>query len=74
MSAFIVTGETMARAVQGICAVIETFHGIGTASSDAPGRIGRLLYSMNIEAVTQRYPDCDATPQDLPGPCDDAGN
>lgn len=80
MSAFVIDNETMDRCVRTICApaqhgmVISRFADIDTRAPDAMTRIGRLLFALNIDAVCERYPDCHNEPDNLPGPCDDAGH
>ncbi len=80
MSAFVVSSDCMVRAVQAICArntygqVIRTFDGIATEGDGAATEIGRRLFTLNIEAVQQRYPETLDAPDNLPGPCDDNGN
>lgn len=80
MSAFVVDTETMDRCVSTICArgrygqIINVFAGIDTERRDARTEIGKQLFSLNIEAVMQRYPDCEDNPGNLPGPCDEDGN
>lgn len=77
MSAFVVGEDTMLRVVRGICAqskygpIVRQFAGFDTQTADAPTKIGRKLFAMNIEAVKQRYPDCRAKPADMPGPIGD---
>lgn len=72
MSAFVVSTDTMKRACLAICGrnrygqIIRTFAGIRTDEPDAATKIGRRLFTMNIEAVYQRYPDTQDTGQ-LPG-------
>jgi hypothetical protein len=76
MSAFVIDEGTMNRVVRAIChknrygQVIRKFMGIDTSERDAPTRIGRLLFTLNIEAVMQRYPDCEEKPGKLPGSYD----
>ena len=72
MSAFVIDKQTMDRVVSGICAkervngqVIRRFSGLDTTIRTNGTEIGRRLFTLNIEAVTQRYGD-----DDLPGPCD----
>jgi hypothetical protein len=73
MSAFVVDTGTMNRCVRTLCAkgrygqVIRNFAGIATDAPNAATEIGRRLFTLNIEAVTQRYPDCEDKPEDLPG-------
>lgn len=81
MSAFVVQPHTMSSAVRGICAVfgrypnfvVPLFDGIDTSRAEAPTLIGRRLFTLNIEAVQQRYPDTIDRPQDMPGPCNSDG-
>lgn len=80
MSAFVVDDACMTNVVRAICyaskwsALTEMFDGQPTRHADSATKIGRRLFALNIEAVMQRYPDCRAQPNDLPGPCDDKGN
>lgn len=73
MSAFVVSEKTMTRVVTALCArnryghILPMFGNIGTDAPDAPTKIGRLLFSLNIEAVTQRYPDCEDDQSNMPG-------
>lgn len=73
MSAFVIDEATMHRVVQGICArgrygrIVRQFAGISTDSPGAAIEIGRRLFTLNIEAVMQRYPDCQNDPSHLPG-------
>ncbi len=79
MSAFVVDTGTMDRVVRGIIAssrygqIIDRFADIDTTERGAGTRIGRLLFSLNIEAVFQRYPGCADDPGDMPGPIGDDG-
>lgn len=80
MSAFVIGKDTMDRAVAAICgtdkyyrSVVLLLDGTPTNQSDSPTTIGRRLFAMNIEAVTQRYDDCREDPNNLPGPCDAEG-
>ena len=72
MSSFVVSEDTMRRAVRAICSrnwygqIISTFAGIDTSAPTAPTEIGRRLFTLNIEAVYQRYPDTQDTGE-LPG-------
>lgn len=52
MSAYVVDERTMHRAVRGIFATMRVF-----ADSNDGTAIGRLLFAMNADAVSQRYPD-----------------
>jgi len=63
MSAFIVSPETMHRAVAAIHAARLDYPGLPNPSRNA---LGRALYTLNIEAVQQRYPDANDI-RDLPG-------
>lgn len=73
MSAFVVDTATMDRAVSAICArgrygqILSQFNGVFVDTADAPTTIGRRLFTLNIEAVMQRYPDCENDPTELPG-------
>ena len=79
MSAFVVDDDCMTRVVQAICSMgdysplVNLMDGTPTRQADSATKIGRRLFEMNIEAVTQRYPDCKADPSGLPGPVDDQG-
>lgn len=79
MSAFIVSKECMDNVVRAICArsrygaVIRTFDGLDTQEPGAATEIGRRLFSLNIEAIYQRYPDTLDQPNNMPGPCDTKG-
>jgi hypothetical protein len=76
MSAFVVGTETMDRVVAVICGqsrwgyVLRTFAGTAIPNNpEAMTEIGRKLYAMNVEAVSQRYPDCEARHDGaFPGP------
>lgn len=68
MSAFIVGHDCINRAVLGL-SLVNFPHGNATETE-----LGRKLLTLNIEAVTQRYPDTVENPNNLPGPCDDNGN
>jgi len=73
MSAFVVDTETMDKVVRVICGkgrygqIISKFRGIYTDEGDPEVTIGRMLFTLNIEAVMQRYPDCVDKPEELPG-------
>jgi len=79
MSAFIVSKECMNRVVAAICyrsrygQVIRTFDGIATDSKGAATEIGRRLFTLNVEAIYQRYPDTLDAPDNMPGPVDKSG-
>ena len=71
MSAYVVDIETMHKVVRlaakgGFC---RNLAGYSTESGTVRNldNIGRALFKMNIDAVTQRYPDCVANPENLPG-------
>jgi hypothetical protein len=74
MSAFVVGSDTMDKCVAIICArgqygqTIPVFAGVETAKNSAKTEIGRRLFTLNIEAVQQRYPDTIDKPKDMPGP------
>lgn len=61
MSAFVVSEETMTRAVRGLLAlhyghpITAEIGRIKTDSRDAGSLIGRALFALNAEAVAQRY-------------------
>jgi hypothetical protein len=80
MSAFVINTDTMHRCVRGILAksqygqVIRHFMDIDTSANDAGTQIGRLLFTLNIEAVQQRYPGTLDNPHNMPGPIDEDGN
>lgn len=73
MSAFVIESSAMDRVVRTICArgrygqILRTFAGIDTAAPDAPQQIGRRLFTLNVEAVMQRYPDTEDRPSEMPG-------
>jgi hypothetical protein len=78
MSAFVIDTDMMDSVILGLFGrstydqLVPTFNG-GFTFPNRPGSIdptetGRLLYAMNVEAVTQRYPDCRENPENLPGP------
>ena len=67
MSAFIVSKPTMDLAVMAI--VKSDNHELGRFGGVFNTTLlGRRLFEMNLEAVTQRYPD--DTKDTVPGPCD----
>jgi hypothetical protein len=78
MSAFVISAAHMDRVVSGLIGrdcfgqIVPQFHGAYTAdatySTCKASTIGRRLYSMNIEAVTCRYPAAADRPADMPGP------
>lgn len=78
MSAFVIDAEHMSRVLLGIfsrdtCGQnVPQFFGRYTSAGDRlswdPTELGRLLFRLNIDAVTQRYPDCRDAPDNLPGP------
>lgn len=74
MSAFVVGSETMDRCVRAICAkdqygqVVPQFAGLYTSEAKNRTEIGRRLFTLNVEAVMQRYPGCKDKPADMPGP------
>lgn len=74
MSAFVVDTECMDRCVRTICAkgtyvqIIPVFAGIDTSLVGAHKAIGRRLFTLNVEAVQQRYPDTLDNPSNMPGP------
>ena len=76
MSAFVIDTATMNRVVDTLTArgdygaILGEFAGIRTTDRDARTRIGRLLFTLNVEAVTQRYVDGREDDMDLPGPTD----
>ncbi len=41
---------------------------------DNPAEFGKTIYLMNVNAVEQRYPDCERNPNNLPGQIDADGN
>jgi hypothetical protein len=54
--------------------IVPRFDGAYTAPNERvscdPTAIGRKLLAMNVDAVTQRYPDGQNNPENLPGPHD----
>lgn len=70
MSAFVVSPATMNRVVYGL-AEVPAFAPSAFGCADGQlTRLGRVLYSLNLEAVQQRYPDTLDQPEDTPGPCE----
>jgi hypothetical protein len=73
MSAFVISEQTMLRCVRAITARghygmhLRTFAGIATDAPEAATAIGRRLFTLNIEAVQQRYPDTQDNPANMPG-------
>lgn len=57
MSAFIVSTKTMNWIVTAILKGTDTFCGVPTSAADAGDRIGRILFTLNSEAVNYRYGD-----------------
>lgn len=41
---------------------------------ESPAEFGKTLYLMNVNAVEQRYPDCQKNKNNLPGQIDEDGN
>lgn len=76
MSAFIVDKSTMQAVVSAICGrsfygqIIPRFLNFPTEVEGTSTRIGRGLYALNINAVSQRYPRAG---DNLPGPRGAAG-
>lgn len=75
MSAFIVSKETMDHVVTMVMrekfyknAGPRTFAGMPIWSSDSRTMLGRMFFAINLDAVTQRYPE--DTKESAPGPCD----
>jgi hypothetical protein len=78
MSAYVIDSATMGRVLRGLFArnhygqIVPLFDGEHTDPGDRrsadPTELGRKLFAMNVEAVTQRYPDCRENPENLPGP------
>ena len=73
MSAFVVDRKCMDRCVRTLTArgrygqILRSFGGIDTAAAGAATEIGRRLFTLNVEAVMQRYPDTQDDPSRLPG-------
>lgn len=73
MSAFVVDRKCMDRIVRTLTArgrygqILPRFAGIDTSAPGAATEIGRRLFTLNIEAVMQRYPDTQDNPDNLPG-------
>jgi hypothetical protein len=71
MSAFVIGADTMHRVVRlivrGGCAANFAGHGTDLGPARNADLIGRALFAMNIEAVTQRYPECKDHPEIMPG-------
>jgi hypothetical protein len=78
MSAFVIDAGAMDQVIRALFGrtrygqIVPRFDGAFTApghpGSADPTETGRKLFTMNVEAVTQRYLDCRANPKDLPGP------
>jgi hypothetical protein len=76
MSAFVIDAETMDLAMSVVCGQTEWGHtfrtvaGVSVAYNPkaAATEIGRKWFAMCVESVTQRYPNCRAHPENLPGP------
>lgn len=83
MSAFVCDDKTINRIIAGLSFAM-TSGGYPTQFEkpsaelaemlNDPAEFGRVLYSMNVNAVEQRYPDCVGNANNLPGQCDDNGN
>jgi hypothetical protein len=85
MSAFIVSPACMERVVRAICyrnrygQILRTFDGIaladehGKLAKGVMDEIGRRLFTLNIEAIYQCYPDTQDNPDSMPGCCDEDG-
>lgn len=67
MSAFVIDESVMHKVVRAIAQHRTVFGPAVTRSCAGLDEIGRALFAMNIDAVTQRYPDCKANPINLPG-------
>jgi hypothetical protein len=82
MSAFVIDTAQMDRVLLGLFSRnqfgqnVPEFCGRYTEAGDRlswdPTELGRALLATNVEAVTQRYPDCRAEPSNLPGTHDAA--
>jgi len=81
MSAFVVGDDVMTHAVRVmVCKSRDGFYNGLVRFTDelindskSIDRIGQRLFAMNVDAVTQRYPDLKANPANMPGPCDAKG-
>ena len=72
MSAFVIGTDTMDRCVKALSSLdaspaLQRLISDGDPELELPTRLGRLLYAMNVDAVTQRYPDVIEKPEDMPG-------
>lgn len=75
MSAFVVDSNIMSKVVRAICVPGRygyrgtDFMGIKIDHNDRAvmTKIGRVLFSLNIDSVTQRYPDVLDKPDHMPG-------
>jgi hypothetical protein len=73
MSAFVVDPSCMDRCVRTLTAkgrygqIVRRFAGIDTDTPGAATEIGRRLFTLNVEAVMQRYPDTENDPSNMPG-------
>ena len=84
MSAFVCDDKTINRIVGGLFhaknmggwnrSYPEPSNELQEVMGDNPAEFGRTLYSMNVNAVEQRYPDTIGNPDRLPGQCDEAGH
>lgn len=85
MSSFIVDYKTINIIVSGLVEAnnkTDHYPGISHFTSlmhiqDTDGArdaFGQDMYSMNVEAVVQRYPDCVGNPNNMPGPVDENNN
>jgi hypothetical protein len=78
MSAFVIDNDTMHRVIRGLFGragghqIVPVFNGAHTMPGERlaldPTATGRELFTMNVEAVTQRYLDFREDPSNLPGP------
>ena len=83
MSAFVCDDKTINRIVGGLnhakdfgdfnCPYPMPSEELKEIIGDNPAEFGRALYSMNVNAVEQRYPDCVGNPDRLPGQCNEDG-
>jgi hypothetical protein len=73
MSAFVIDSATMHKVINALCTQLRyqredrTIAGLPVNEARNWTLIGRKLFAMNIEAVTQRYPDCKGNPGNMPG-------
>jgi len=48
-----------------------TWHKLSDGEDEKAAQVGQMLWNENIRSVTNRYPDCEGKPANLPGPTDE---